>query len=208
MITLADLRPGDLMFARHVSPKAVDLGILAGQMILGQPGFPHHVGVVTQASSFELHRDGAIGPKIVQAMPNGAEEIEIGPEHWTKDYIYVRPDYEIGMTEEAGYSGTEQGRLVAFAAQKYKDTPYSFADYAAIAGVHFGIKNGPIRRYVTSSKHMICSQLADQALTDAGFHAFTDGRLPQDVTPSALFARLLALPGQHVIPSYEGWITN
>jgi hypothetical protein len=65
--------------------------------------------------------------------------------------------------------------------------------------VHLGIANGPVRRYVTSSKRMICSQLADQAMSDAGFHVFNDGRLPQDVTPSALFAKLLSLPGTVVI---------
>jgi hypothetical protein len=178
MSTLSDLRPGDIGFALHVRPKSADLLILAGQTMLGQPGYPHHVFVVTQAF-----------PRLmaVEAMPNGAREVDIDG-RWGKDYVYLRPAY----TEKFG--GTF-GIDVAQAARRYIDVPYSFADYAAIAGVHFGVRNGLVRRYVTSSKHMICSQLADQALCDAGFHVFNDNRLSQDVTPSALFAGLKAMPG-------------
>src|SRR3954469_15656448 len=158
MSTLSDLRPGDLGFALHVRPKSADLLILAGQTMLGQPGYPHHVFVVTQASGL----NGRNAPKCVEAMPNGAREVDIDG-RWGKDYVYLRPAY----TEKFG--GTF-GIDVAQAARRYIDVPYSFADYAAIAGLHFGIRNGLVRRYVKSSKHMICSQLADQALCDAGFH--------------------------------------
>ena len=202
MATLADLRPGDIMFAKKVRPLAADLLILRGQLILGQPGYPHHVAVVTQAAGTDRpYRDG---PKIVQAMPSGAEEIEIGAEHWTSDYTYVRPAYVggkiiIGDGDESDNLMMTQAEGVAWHARRYIGVPYSFADYAAIAGVHFGIKNGPIRRYVTTSKHMICSQLADQAMSDAGFHVFDDERLPQDVTPAALYVRLRELPGTQLI---------
>ena len=204
MSTLADLRPGDIMFARHVSPRSADLLILAGQTLLGQAGYPHHVGVVTQAAQSITMIDCADqmrqaanalhGPKIVQAMPHGAEEIEISEEHWTPDYIYLRPAYGNAPTYRHG------GDFVAACARRYIGTPYSFADYVALAGWHFGIKNGPVRRYVTSSGHQICSQLADQALADAGFHVFDDGRLSQDVTPSALYSRLLELGSEVIKP--------
>jgi hypothetical protein len=184
---LADVLPGDIMFARHVSPRAADLLILAGQVFLGQPGYPHHVGVVVQ---------GGEDARIVQAMPSGAEEVGLDDRYWTRDYEFIRPRYPDRI-------GLPFGVSVAAAARRYVGVPYSFADYAAIAGVRLGIKNGPIRRYVTTSKHMICSQLADQALTDAGFHSFTDGRLPQDVTPGALRARLVEL-GPALIITPEG----
>jgi len=192
MTSLADLRPGDLMFARHVRPLAADLLILMGQTILGQPGYPHHVGVVTQASGTDRpYRDG---PMVVEAMPNGAREVEIGAERWTEDYIYVRPAYEP--------EPWRQGFKVAVEARKYIGTPYSFADYLALA-VHKASgegyapieKRNALQRYVSSSGRMICSQLADQAMSDAGFHVFDDGRLPQDVTPGALYEKLLDLPG-------------
>jgi uncharacterized protein YycO len=195
--SLALLRAGDIMFARHVRPLAADLLILAGQLTLGQPGYPHHVAVVTQAYGQNPMRPLS-APRIVQAMPSGAEEIEIGAEHWTKDYVYIRPAYD---------AHAEQHLEVAEDARHYIGTPYSFADYVAIEGVHLGIANGPVRRYVTSSKHMICSQLADQALSDAGWHVFDDGRLPQDVTPAALGEKMMTMPGQHLIPGSD-WVTN
>ena len=168
-----------------------------GQLILGdatpKDWKVRHVAVVTQSSGVGFDSFGypkGPNPKIVQAMPSGAEEIEIGPEHWTPDFIYVRPLY----------SDPYQNFVVGEAARRYVGTPYSFLDYAAITGVHLGIKNGPIRRYVTSSRHMICSQLADQAMCDAGFHVFNDGRLSQDVTPSALYRKLTSMRGAHVVP--------
>jgi uncharacterized protein YycO len=192
MSTLADLRPGDIMFARHVSPKAADLLILAGQTFLGEPGYPHHVAVVSRAATDRSW------PMVVQAMPSGAEEVPIGAEHWTQDYIYVRPAYRsLGQVLD-----------VADEARSYVGTPYSFLDYVALTGLHLGIRNGPIRRYVTTSKHMICSQLADQAMSDAGWHVFNDGRLPQDVTPAALFKQMFTMPGATLIPGEGDWVDN
>lgn len=213
MITLADLRPGDIGFARHVSPRSADLLILAGQTFLGEPGYPHHVFVVTQAQTnltFGMDLGGpTFGPKIVQAMPSGAEEITVGQEHWTADYTYIRPAYEHNGPARPFWVRDEptQAVAVAVAARDYVGTPYSFADYAAITGLHLGIKNGPIRRYVTSSRHMICSQLADQAMSDAGWHVFNDKRLPQDVTPGALFAQMMTMPGLNVTPGQD-WVDN
>lgn len=183
MSGIEDLRPGDIGFALHVRPKSADLLILAGQTMLGQPGYPHHVFVVTKgAQSAMPYLTTSL--KAVEAMPNGAREVGIDG-RWGKDYAYLRP----------AYADAFQAREAAQAARRYIGTPYSFADYAAIAGLHFGIRNGLVRRYVKSSRHMICSQLADQALCDAGFHVFNDNRLSQDVTPAALFAGLKAMPG-------------
>lgn len=133
-----------------------------------------HVGVVTTVKPLRL----------VQAMPGGAVEIELTAEYFTDAFVYVRPPY--AMT---------QGLLVAIEARRYIGVPYSFLDYAAIAGRHvLALKSTdrtPFDRHVSSTKHMICSQLADQALSDAGFHVFDDGRIPQDVTPAALYRALL-----------------
>lgn len=78
-------------------------------------------------------------------------------------------------------------RAVADAALELVGTPYSFADYLAIAAVRLHIPSRALRRYVTSSKHMICSQLVDEAARRGGWDLFTDGRLPQDVTPGDLW---------------------
>lgn len=204
MITLSDLQPGDLMFttidgiagkAIAVAEKINDADVTWADALAVQ-----HVAVVVESSNSTFPEVGPIwSPRIVQAMPHGAEEIQIGEDHWTSKHIYVRPAYgQSTHTSPAGLPG--QALDVAYAARRYIGTPYSFADYAAIAGLHLGIRNGPIRRYVTTSKHMICSQLADQAMCDAGFHVFNDGRLPQDVTPAALYRKLLSLPGLYLIP--------
>ncbi len=199
MSSLNDLRAGDIMFS-NISG-APGLLVKFGQWLLAKTERDelniNHVGVVVQAAK-GIHQ----WPLLVQAMPHGAEEIELNPEkHWTKGQVYLRPRYGMvtrleGLTR---LSAVSQGINVATSAKDYIGTPYSFADYAAILGLHLGVRNGLVRRYVTSSKHMICSQLADQALSDAGFHVFTDGRLPQDVMPIELFRALKLMPGTEII---------
>jgi len=182
-ISLASLRAGDIMFANHVRPWAADALIWAGQAFLGQPRYPHHVGVIVQGGYPGDWDADHRPPRMVQAMPSGAEEVDLDARFWTPDYVFIRPNY---MRSGAALD-------VGEAARRYVGTPYSFLDYAAIAGVRVGVANGPVRRYVTTSKHMICSQLADQCMADAGYHVFNDGRLPQDVTPGALYGKLLTM---------------
>lgn len=190
------LLPGDILFG----PISGGVGVLVGlgQLMLGDVSRKdwrvRHVGVIVQVSA------GAV--RLVQAMPSGAEEIDLGQERWTEDYVYVRPRYD-----SHGFDRVRMGDAVAMAARDYVNTPYSFLDYAALAGLHFGIKNGLVRRRVTRSKHMICSQLADQAMTDAGHHVFEDGRLPQDVTPGELYTAMMRQPGQFFIPGrMTAWV--
>lgn len=71
-------------------------------------------------------------------------------------------------------------------------TPYSFADYVALAAVRLRLPfAGLIRRYVANTRHMICSQLVDEAYRRAGVYLFTDGRAAQDVTPGDLYRLIL-----------------
>lgn len=155
-----------------------------------------------EALGAEVYRTGVItAPRMVQAMPPGAEEIDMSEQkHWTDDHVYVRPAYRLDE------SHTFESELTAKAARRYVGTPYGFLDYVAILGVHLGIKDGRIRRRVRDSGHMICSQLADQAMADAGFHVFDDGRLPQDVVPAELFRALMAMPDTlHLHPGGDVW---
>jgi hypothetical protein len=187
-VTLADLLPGDVIFPTITGYAGVLVG--AGQIILGDATRAEwrvrHVAIVTAAGvAYESL------PTIVQAMPGGAEQVEIDDAHWSRTYPVLRPDYSLGRAQ-AGY-------LAAAAARSYVDRPYSILDYAAIAGRHVlalkPTQRTPFDDYITNSGHMICSQLVDQALTDAGYHVFDDGRIPQDVTPAALYRQLLTLPG-------------
>lgn len=186
MTTLADLRPGDLGFC-NIDGRAGAL-VKWGQWLLAKTEPDevkiNHVLVVTGAGEW---------PHAVQAEPGGATEVALTTGYGVRDFVYLRPDYARWNNES--FRVNAGGLDVARAAQQYIGIPYSFADYAALLGYHLGIDAGPIRRYVTDSRHMICSQLADQSLTDAGFHTFTDGRLPQDVMPIELYRAILARPG-------------
>ncbi len=194
MSTLSDLRPGDIGFANIVG--AAGVLVWAGQKLLAATERGEykikHVFVVTQGS--------AIAPKIVQAMPSGAEEIHIDESWLSQPFTYVRPNYP---------GGRDQGFRVAEMAQRMVGTPYSFLDYAAILGLHAGVKNGLVWRRVKSSGHMICSQLADQAMADAGWHVFDDGRLPQDVMPIELYRKMRSMPGWTLKPVIGAdWVAN
>jgi hypothetical protein len=166
---------------------------------------PENVWRDVPNGEYDTYETGVItAPRLVQAMPSGAEEIDMRQQkHWTSDHIYVRPAYVWpGEPNES-----VNGEVVALAARMYVGRPYSFLDYAAILGVHLGIRNGPLRSYVRTTGHMICSQLADQALADAGFHVFDDGRLPQDVVPAELFRALMRMPGTlHIHPGQPAWV--
>lgn len=220
-LTLADLRPGDLMFGpiHGFIPGTFPVG--AGQIALAtrkarlswrQWWRVRHVGVVVEAQrDVDINDDPrnpprlwpAHGPKLVQAMPSGAEEIEMTPaRHWTAEYVYIRPAYKIAAT---GYGGMTE--RVAAAARGYVGTPYNFLTYGKLAAsaLHLPITRRVLERWISTRRDMMCSQLADQALADAGFHVFDDGRLPQDVVPAELFRQLFTMSGQWLVPGYSRW---
>lgn len=218
MITVEDLRPGDIMFGPigGIMPGVLPVGL--GQLLLAPRRDRltwrrwwrvRHVGMVVSAGNGQdpTWESGA-HPRLVQAMPSGAEEIDMrADKHWTPRHIYVRPRYRLDE------SHIWESELAAHAARGYVGTPYGFLTYAALAAAWL-IPDGPaglrlegrIARRISDRREMICSQLVDQALTDAGFHVFDDGRLPQDVVPAELFRQLIAMPGtQYVVPGMPAW---
>lgn len=226
--TLADLRPGDLLFGSigGFIPGVVPVG--AGQIVLATRKARlswrrwwkvRHVGVVVEASErlpYRLHPNGQLlnasasddmadtYPRLVQAMPSGAEEIPMTPErNWTAEYIYLRPAYKIAAT---GYGGMTE--RVAEAARGYVGTPYNFLTYGKLAAsaLHLPISAAVLKRWISTHHDMMCSQLADQSLADAGFHVFSDGRLPQDVVPAELFRALLEMRGTKMLIPGQNWI--
>lgn len=217
--TLADLRPGDLMFGpiHGFVPGVLPVG--AGQIILAtrkarlswrQWWRVRHVGVVVQQQSKRVTPSGGWLPgtpaRLVQAMPSGAEEIEMTPErHWTAEYVYIRPRY--GIVEVRRDARAEQ---VARFARGYVGTPYNFLTYGKLAAsaLHLPVTQRVLERWISTRRDMMCSQLADQCLTDAGFHVFDDGRLPQDVVPAELFRQMLELPGKWLVPGNEHWMST
>lgn len=121
-----------------------------------------------------------MGGTIVEAEPSGAKRapFHYGNVLWSTD--------KIPLTEE-------QRIIIVRTADKCVGTPYSAADYFAIAAKR--LKLGPLvpglKNYVASSKHMICSQLVDYCYAQAGVHLFDDNRWPGYVTPGALAELLM-----------------
>jgi hypothetical protein len=156
-------QPGDIGLTRVSG--AVGVGIRLGQWLNGD-GFAdyEHAFVVVQPAA-----DGT--QMIVEAEPDAARHVAF---HYDpNDTVYLRcPD-----------------RLrdgVAFAATRYTGVGYSAADYGFLALHRFHIPAPGLRSYIRSTHRMICSQLADRAALDGGWHLFADGRWEGDVTPGAL----------------------
>lgn len=193
------LRSGDVMFGPIGGVVPGLLPVAAGQALLfltrrwwrlvRSPGRwfrIRHVGIVDWDQA---------GAEIIQAMPKGCERARFDPaKHWTRDHVYIRP----------AYRDDGQNVDVADAAIDYVGTPYGFLTYARLAAGAFRMRltEGWLRRHLSTRRDMICSQHVDQSLTDACYHVFDDGRLPQDVVPAELFDALISLPGQFLIPGH------
>jgi hypothetical protein len=75
-------------------------------------------------------------------------------------------------------------QAVAEAAKSLIGTPYSAADYFALALHRFHIPAPGLRRYIEASGHLICSALVDRAAAIGGWRLFDDGRWNGYVDPA------------------------
>jgi hypothetical protein len=215
---LEDVRPGDIM----CGPIGgwVGLGVRAGEFIV-DGGFHvgplevAHIGIVVESSRYELtdvggfDMGGTTCPKLAQAMPGGAEIVDMTyAGHWTKRHAYARlPEDYPGQAEDAAAIA----RLMV-----ETGVGYSFGSYPALAAWHWGISTPRLEAWIGRRQasipsvqlpaggfvdvalpmEAICSVFADQAWSLTGKRIFEDGRPHQCVTPSQLGARLLmGLPG-------------
>lgn len=135
-------------------------------------------------------------PRLVQAMPGGAEIIDLTYEKWNREYVYLRPTYGLfdGTLNFYQFSKDDQAAAVAQVAQAYVNTPYDFLTYGAIPLYRRGIRTHRVKEIISGTDTMMCSRLLDCALEGAGWFLFDDGRLPGNVTPSEAYRRLLRLP--------------
>jgi hypothetical protein len=216
---LADLRPGDLLFTNigGLVPGVFPVGL--GQLVLGERvrigrlTFDH-VGVVTDAATAwpegVPRPDSGLrpkGPMLVQAMPRGAERIEMtAGRHWTDRCAYARipEDYPEQALDVAAIA-----RAMAVG-----DVPYSFGSYVLLAAWRYGLKAKALEaridrrrpaqpllmpstgewRHLRLPAEAICSVLADQAWTLAGKRV-VEGVAAQCVTPGKLAMQLWRRPG-------------
>jgi hypothetical protein len=205
---LQDVRPGDLIFTDISEPLAASLLVKLGMLMLGERvrigrrSFDH-VLIVTEAATTDR------GPLAVQAMPGGAEEIELTEEkHWGPEVSVCRllEDWP-GQALDAANIAREMVRV---------GTPYSFASYLMLALWRWGVRpawlaarinrrrteplqlerwsNGPeLGSSKTRGGHLpveaICSALVDGCWTLAG-HEVCVGTKPQIVTPGMIAVQL------------------
>ena len=130
--------------------------------------------------------------QIIQAEPSGADYGQLTPHAktmWSTGKIAIGAAGTIGRLELSA----EQRDKICDAARGYVGVPYSFLDYVALILHRLHIPAPWLKRYIASTRHMICSQLVDQCYLDAGIHLFDDGRWPGYVTPADL-AKLLDTP--------------
>lgn len=110
--------------------------------------------------------------QIVEAEPGGARIAEL-TEYADRDIAWL-------------HCPPEHQAAVAQAARSLVGTPYSFADYLAIAAHRLHIPAPGLRTFIGSQGHLICSQLCDVAASRGGWRIFRDGRWPGYVTPADL----------------------
>lgn len=223
--SLADVRPGDLIFTGITEPLAASILVKIGQLLLGERArlgrrsFDHVIVVTRAAVSVTAPRtpfgelltgpDGELltVPWGVQAMPRGAERVELTPaKHWTDRTAVVRlpEDYQ-------GQAADAAAVAVAFVRERVR---YSFASYVQLAAWRFGLKTTRLQRRIDRRQpprrielpgrgypisirlptEAICSVLADQCWTLAG-KKVVEGASPQAVTPGKLVLSLWRYPG-------------
>lgn len=155
-------------------------------------------------------------PRMVQAMPRGAEEIALSYDrHWTPKVAYAR------IPED--YPGQAMDAAAIARLMVREEVRYSFSSYGALALYHWGYQAPRLTEWIGRQRNpgpsveamraaglaldrgkpfeirlpveAICSVLADQCWSLAGKRVM-EGTAPQAVTPSQLGQRLLTtMPG-------------
>jgi len=143
-------------------------------------GWAIRLGTRSRVNHARLITDG-LG-ETVEALPHGAVRGQTQPGD-----LIIRPPL----------TGDQRLAIPGIAASLV-GTPYGFLDVAALGLAQFGITLPSVTRRIARPDRLFCSQLVDYAWFLAGFHAFTDHRTPQDVSPGDL-ADLALRDGWEVI---------
>ena len=216
--SLADLRPGDIGLMKMGGLVPGFFPVRIGQMLCREsfqigPFSADHALICVEAGFYDGPQGRTftgIHPRAVQAMPRGAEEINVVDEkHWTDGVAWFRPteDYPGQAADAAAIA-----RL--FVSEK---VPYSFLSYLALAAWSRGLKAQRLERWidrrgaltevpgwtgrpewfgtevlsrsVALPREAICSVLVDQAWSLAGKRVIS-GVARQCVTPGKLAMEL------------------
>jgi hypothetical protein len=120
---------------------------------------------------------------VVEAMPGGAQ-FNLLSEYSDREILWSSGKLRDWTDED------KQRAAIVSAAKGYIGVPYSFLDYGAMVAHRLHLPAPGLKRYIASSKHMICSQIVDQCYLDAGYRLFTNNRWPGYVAPSSLYELL------------------
>lgn len=165
-------------------PQPGDIGLVT---MAGNSGKLIRIGQFLNGDKFANFEHAFVylgGGVIIEAEPGGAKITGL---HYDPNKVYW-------CTDIAKLWSDRQRKNALLAARKYKGTPYSAADYFAIAAHTLHLPGSTLlKNYVASSKHMICSQLADQIAQDCGVQIFDDKEWPGYVSPGGLYQRDLEL---------------
>lgn len=165
-------------------PQPGDIGLT---LINGDAGRLIRLGQFLNGDGFSTFEHAFVylgGNKIIEAEPGGAKILDF---HYDSKTVHW-------CTGIAKLWTFDERTLVPAVAARYMGTPYSAADYFALVAHRLHVPGGPaLKNYVASSKHQICSQLADQIASDCGVKIFDDGSWPGYVTPGGLYERDLQL---------------
>jgi hypothetical protein len=184
---VTELLPGMTGLTQIAGP--VGAGIRVGQF-LNRQGF----------SRWEHAFTVLPGGMILEAEPGGAV---IRPMHYADQDVYWCTGIYRLLLASTELRGEALDTRVQDVGERLKGTGYSFLDYDALAAYRLHVpdlRTWPerhqghidwltLREYITTTGHMICSQMADEFQLRLGCHVFTDNRLPQNVTPAGLWHR-------------------
>jgi len=184
--SLADVRPGDLMFAGMNSAPTRAL-VYAGQFINGEYVRVGQfvVGHVAVAGP----RDAQDVPTIIEAMPSGARERPMLLSDWSPRTAFARlPEDYPGQADDAAAIA----RL--FVTER---VPYSFASYFLIALSRAGIRSERLHRRVDARRPPLGHQRRDEIFGHRGIGETL--ALPQEAICSVQAEQSWTLTGAEVV---------
>lgn len=162
--------------------------MLSGTIVLskisGIPGKLVWLGQAINGDLSEWTHAGIVGSKtasgwtrVFEARPGGAGWRLVSPEELAKSWVQV----PVPLTDD-------QRRDIVAECYKRVGTDYNWTTYFYLAAyrLRLPISTNVLRRRVSRSDKMICSQAVDDIYRVCGVQLFSDGRLPYDVTPGDL----------------------
>jgi uncharacterized protein YycO len=161
------------------TPSSPPIGLIGLTSISGDVGRLIRFGQWLNGDGFTTWEHAFIsigGGLIVEAEPGGARVAhasEYSTVHWCHGLASLANSIQLENTEVY--------------AKHYVGVPYSFADYLALSAHRLHIPAPDLQRYISTSRHMICSQLVDACYAQSGIKLFKDGRWAGDVTPGDLY---------------------